>query len=513
MPRNNGDPITYVNYGVADSNSDQHHANHPSHLAQSSGEGTDPHHANHSSHLSGISYADSVGMDPVNSNQTALYYTTGKDTPIGGGDVSVAPIWNRIPRFKHLWTIRPRLTSGARDLITSKGYPEDQLEALLSELTYRAQSVDLPTWQIATQTLNQYNKPRLVHTKVEWQPVTIKFLDTVDNAFQELLLMYNSYYFPNNFNGAGASAMSPDQLSLEFNGSYGARAVNDTDDNFFFSIEILREFAGQITAVSIINPKITAVQHDGMDYTDTGSFLTWTVTLSYETAVFHKTYKAPWQLEAAPRTGNDAADNGGDPNVDEITPDGDTSGFSNPDENPAPNDLMDWQEPGVEPKAAAGDELQDPWGNLSGPPNGNSSKPPANLAEQIGGKIKSLKDNVSGKLGGGIKDLSIGGIPVGKAINPTTISAALAIGTTLKRKGLKGLTSNPVALGGAIYALAKQLPAIGGGTNDQTNDEKINKVSSQYDQYKLDKMATEGYNVGGIADTSKMSSLQQFLRK
>mgnify|MGYP000951883420 FL=1 len=111
MPRNR-DPVTYVNYGVADSNSDPNHANQRSRLAQAPESGTDPHHANHSSHLSGISYADSVGMDPVNSNQTALFYTTGKDTPIGGTDVSVAPIWNRIPRFKHLWTVRPRLTPG-----------------------------------------------------------------------------------------------------------------------------------------------------------------------------------------------------------------------------------------------------------------------------------------------------------------------------------------------------------------------------------------------------------------
>ena len=54
MPRNR-DPVTYVNYGVADSNSDPNHANQRSRLAQEPESGTDPHHANHSSLLQSMS--------------------------------------------------------------------------------------------------------------------------------------------------------------------------------------------------------------------------------------------------------------------------------------------------------------------------------------------------------------------------------------------------------------------------------------------------------------------------
>lgn len=410
--------------------------------------------------------------------------------------------FGRIPRLKHNWTLGFELSPGATELLANR-IGSDRVNELLEGLTYRAQSVDLPTWNITTQTLNQYNKHRHVHTRVEWQQVQVKFLDTIDNAFQALLMAYMAYYFPNNFTDVGFNAMQPDQLSLGFKGEYGLSSVNNSNNNFFITMVINREYGGWVDQTLLINPKITAVQHDTLDYTDTGSLVNWTITLQYESVVFRPNTQHEDQVKYS-NSNNASNEEGGD--MPEVTNE-DMSGFPPEDTTDISQEAgMLEQEPGWV-SGGSGDAI-------TGPGN----KPPANLAEQIGDKLSNLKKNISEKGGSFLDKISGGNIGPGKAINPTTIAGALGVISTVKRGGVGALTKNPVALAGLAVTVAKQLPPLGGVSKATgaafggASDSKINLQASLYEQATLDKAASSGIDVGSITNLNGLSSLQKFIK-
>lgn len=456
--------------------------------------------------------ADALKQDP---HYAFGYYIPGNNkTPESREKDLAATNWikfSRIPRLKHNWTVTFELSPGATQLLTKK-IGSDRVNELLSELSLRAQSVDLPTWNITTQTLNQYNKHRHVHTRVDWQQVQVKFFDTVDNAFQALLIAYMEYYFPNNFNDVGFNAMQPDQLSLAFKGEYGLASINNSNNNFFITMVVNREYGGWVDQTLIINPKITSVQHDQLDYTDTGSPVNWTITLQYESAVFRPTTEHEDQKKYS--SANSAAnEQGGElPDVSNDDP----SGFPPEDEWPAdPEPGLTEKEPGWT-TGAPGDAITGPTVSS---PAGITSRPPANLAEQIGDKLSNLKKNISEKGGSFLDKISGGNIGVGKAINPTTIAGALSVAAMVKRGGVQGIIKNPIAAAGVAVAIAKQLPPLGGvkpGNNGNSfgglTDSKINAQASQYEQAALDLAAASGKNVGSITNMANLSSLQKFIK-
>jgi len=85
----------------------------------------------------------------------------------------------RLPFSKFQWTVAFERNDGSNE-------PTD--------LTYIAKSVDLPGWEIQQQTLNQYNKKRVVNTGISLKPVNLVFLDTVDGKFRTFIQEYmNSF--------------------------------------------------------------------------------------------------------------------------------------------------------------------------------------------------------------------------------------------------------------------------------------------------------------------------------
>lgn len=114
------------------------------------------------------------------------------------------------PRFKFLFHVS--FTINVQQIPYLRGvFSNDDIQ----ELSLLVKTVDLPKYNVATQTLNQYNRKRVVQTKVEYQPVTLTFHDDGGDNSRKLWYYYFSYYFkdpaqqylaPNNTNGSlGAS--------------------------------------------------------------------------------------------------------------------------------------------------------------------------------------------------------------------------------------------------------------------------------------------------------------------
>jgi hypothetical protein len=186
--------------------------------------------------------------------------------------------YTAVPFSKFQWTIR-------FETIADSG--NGPFEGF-SNITYIAQTVELPSWDIESQTLNQYNKRRVVNTHVTLKPVSITFIDTVDSLFRSFILAYMNHTSQNfglansdTFDGADA-IISKDMLSDSFNGNYGQKVANGSIDNFISTLQINQEFGGEVTPVQLLNPKITSVTRDGLDYTQTTGFSKWTVTFQPE---------------------------------------------------------------------------------------------------------------------------------------------------------------------------------------------------------------------------------------
>lgn len=153
--------------------------------------------------------------------------------------------------------------------------------------------LDRPKISFDVEELNQYNKKRLVHTGVKYQPLTVRFYDSVDDRALELFKDYFEYYF-----GDGRKITSlewtRDIYNQEFLDSGTGWGFNPEPykvgglANFFSKIEIYHFFGGLYNIMTVVNPKIETFDHDSNDYTDgtTGSEIM--MQIKFEGIVYSK---------------------------------------------------------------------------------------------------------------------------------------------------------------------------------------------------------------------------------
>jgi hypothetical protein len=187
----------------------------------------------------------------------------------------------------------------------------------ISSLSYVVKSVDLPKYTVKTETLNQYNRKRVIQTGIEYQPVNLTFHDDGGDVVRNLWYNYFSYYYkdpsqkylaPNNTNGsAGASNNTP--TGFDYNGrdiyddnrqvndwGYIGESISDgtnsgiTDTGkppFFRDIRIYGLDQHKFAEYVLINPLITNWNHDTYNYSEGGGVMQNTMTIAYETVKYY----------------------------------------------------------------------------------------------------------------------------------------------------------------------------------------------------------------------------------
>lgn len=178
-------------------------------------------------------------------------------------------------------------------------------------------NIQLPNYQVSVETMNQYNRKRLVQTKIDYQPVQIEFHDDGGDLIRDMWYSYYSYYYkdpsqkydnlsPNNGN-LGPLVATPNGFNYNARDIYDStRTVNDwgyigesyTDGKdtysvgrpgklpFFRDIRIYglnqHKWAGYV----LINPMITEWQHDTYDYAQGSGTMSNRMTIRYETVKY-----------------------------------------------------------------------------------------------------------------------------------------------------------------------------------------------------------------------------------
>ena len=171
-----------------------------------------------------------------------------------------------------------------------------------TDFSVLVKTIKLPSYQIKTQEYNQYNRKRIVQTKITYDPVNITFHDDSINRITKLWDAYYSYYYKDSTNlnifkgnkGTDVSSVAVGENAQKQNNNWGY--IGETYSNsssqvkipFFRNITIFGFSRHLFTAYTLINPMVTKFDHDTYSYAEGGGTMECKMDLSYETVVYNE---------------------------------------------------------------------------------------------------------------------------------------------------------------------------------------------------------------------------------
>lgn len=154
-----------------------------------------------------------------------------------------------------------------------------------NEIGMLVKSADLPKFTITSDTANQYNRKKVVQTKIDYQPISIKFHDDNLGVTRQLWENYYRYYYAD---GTSSTVFGSYNRNAMLNSNFIRMPYgldNDSHVPFFSNITIFQMARKFWNSYTLVNPIITAWNHDSLDYSNS-SPAEQTMTLAYE-AVYY----------------------------------------------------------------------------------------------------------------------------------------------------------------------------------------------------------------------------------
>lgn len=215
------------------------------------------------------------------------------------------------PKNEHLFhvvlNINPQITLSNFDAFNN---------SIKREINLLCKSVDLPTYNLQTTTLNQYNRKKVTQTSVDYAPINMEWHDDNAGISNFLWQSYFNYYYSDathtSSNGTSAEFQDPAYLR-EFgkNSAYGSGNVFSNKfgldrpgkrNNFFTSIQVFQlhpqNGTPTNTSFTYINPLVDSWDHQQADREST-SFSANTMRFSYESVIMDRNYT---QIGTSPPT-------------------------------------------------------------------------------------------------------------------------------------------------------------------------------------------------------------------
>lgn len=162
-------------------------------------------------------------------------------------------------------------------------------------VTTRIKTAALPGMSIDTETLNQYNKKKVSQTKINFEPVTITFYDSVDGKTLRLWEMYYEYYFrdgvaPEKLENSRTRnerefAHTPWTENFYDNFGYNIQRVGN-NKHLIDSISIYQVHGGRFSRTEIVRPRISTFTHDVLDYSATSELVEMRMDFTPESVIY-----------------------------------------------------------------------------------------------------------------------------------------------------------------------------------------------------------------------------------
>jgi hypothetical protein len=214
------------------------------------------------------------------------------------------------PRYKFLFHVSFTLNTDIPAIAKVVGSQE------VTNLSYVVKTVDLPKYSIDTEVMNQYNRKRIVQTKINYDPVTLTFHDDSGDNVRNMWYNYYSYYYkdpswnylaPNSTNGSlGESGNKANGFGYNARDIYNNQRLGNVNDwgfigesfndgssdasgkpPFFRDIRIYGMDQHKFAEYVLINPIITAWAHDTYNYTEGAGTMQNSMTIAYETVKYY----------------------------------------------------------------------------------------------------------------------------------------------------------------------------------------------------------------------------------
>lgn len=179
-------------------------------------------------------------------------------------------------------------------------------------VSYRVISFDAPKFDIDTEVLNQYNKRRIIPTKINFSPVNISFHDDKSATVQSFWTFIYEYYFKDGAYGTGTGGeKTPTSYTVDsstkINEEIGRGLVKtalpydyfgynlhnkETEPNLFKYISLYLVANQRYTRIDVVNPYLTNFAHDTFSQEEHSSHAQLTTTWIPETVVYVADNKA-----------------------------------------------------------------------------------------------------------------------------------------------------------------------------------------------------------------------------
>lgn len=159
-----------------------------------------------------------------------------------------------------------------------------------SNLTVKSlRTIELPRYNVETEVVNAWNVRQTVPTKIQYDPISITFTDTVDNSFQKFISSYLASISTNFDEEQVKNSMKSRRLGLD---GFGLKIRPDMGDTVFEKIEIIKFYGNKKTTTTLWRPRIVDLQNDTLDYSASEA-MTWTIGVRYEAVTYSEAGPAP----------------------------------------------------------------------------------------------------------------------------------------------------------------------------------------------------------------------------
>ena len=194
--------------------------------------------------------------------------------------------YERSPKYQWLFHVyfdlNPAFTTMARDHQIAAGM--------------LVKSADLPRFRVDSKTLNNYNRPSLVQTKIRYEDVNITFHDDSANIIRKLWFDYYNFYYRDMDNNYGDATgrlndiyMAPNKQVLGqralFNKFGYTPRLGGAKNQYINAIRIYSLHQKRFSEYTLLNPIITGYRH-GTHQNGQDGTLENTMTISYETVLY-----------------------------------------------------------------------------------------------------------------------------------------------------------------------------------------------------------------------------------
>ena len=172
------------------------------------------------------------------------------------------------------------------------------IEGIRRSLVFNVKQIDGPKVNFQYDTLNQYNRKRNVYRRVDYDPVSLRFLDTMDNS---ALKLFKFLYERNLKDGRNRSKAYGGDATYN-KGVYQTTSLSDPSnfvrehnfglDNSIFSstypiksLDLFIVHGSRYNLIRFIHPKIISMDHDVMTY-ESSQPIEIGMQFAYETVIY-----------------------------------------------------------------------------------------------------------------------------------------------------------------------------------------------------------------------------------